>query len=35
MTQRKKFDIKKKRVLDSEHAMFLKRSEKEGASDQL
>jgi hypothetical protein len=35
MTQRKKFDIKKKRVLDSEHAMFLKRSEKEGADKKL
>lgn len=29
-TQRKKFDMKKKRVLDSEHAMILKRNEKQG-----
>jgi len=34
-TQRKKFDIKKKRVLDSEHAMFLKRQEKEGVDKKL
>jgi len=34
-TQRKKFDIKKKRVLDSEHAMLLKRSEREGVDKKL
>lgn len=34
-TQRKKFDIKKKRVLDSEHAMFIKRQEKEGVDKKL
>lgn len=34
-TQRKKFDIKKKRILDSEHAMLLKRQEKEGVDKKL
>lgn len=32
-TQRKKFDTKKKRILDSEHAMLLKRQEKGDLAD--
>ena len=34
-TQRKKFDIKKKRILDSEHAMILRRQDKDGGDKKL
>lgn len=31
--ERKKFDIKKKRILDSEHAMLMKKSDKNNKND--